>query len=327
MGYSKKDLTFIIYNNRSPKLVENFLINKNLDINKYKLIKIESIITNLTSNLRKDNLDITFKLSDLDLSKDDIIFKLDDLESMTNILTDMLGEFSDRELSFLKKRGFVENIYNEFLSLDNIVKNKLDLDILGISIHPTLTKVLINGESGGIVIPLSENNKIVNLAIRRIGIDNNKNSKTLKYSLSCPDLDIWGLESINQGDDVWITEGIFDMYALALNGLKAISVSSPHWSSIQLYRLLEKKPSKINIFSDNDVTGINSSIILFHFFKSFNIKTTIYVSTGSKDASEHFFEKGNTVFDLSILNVEEMLDTNHNNNFNYIDYLKNRSFL
>lgn len=324
MQYSKKDLTFIIYNNRSPKLVENFLIYKNLDINRYKLIKIEKIISEIKEKYTDNNKDLFFSIKDIKLFESDLIYSLSDINSYKNDLINIIGIFSEREKNFLTERRLL-NISNNFIGLDKIIELKFNLNILGISIHPTLSNILKDGNNGGIVIPLFEKDKLVNLAIRRIGISNNESTKTLKYSLACPDLDIWGIEDIQFGDEVWITEGIFDMYALISNGIKAISVSSPHWSSIQLYRLLEKKPSKVNIFSDNDYTGITSSIVLSEFLNIFLINTNIYLSKDAKDASEHFFEL-NLSMDNLIKLEDFKLESDRDNFYSYTEYLKNRKF-
>jgi hypothetical protein len=324
MQYSKKDLTFIIYNNRSPKLVERFILDKNLDINKYKLIKIENIISTVKDKYTDNTKDLLFNLKDINLDGKDLIYGLNDINALKNDILKLKGIFSDREIIFLTERGLY-HISDNFISLDKVIENYLNFDSLGISIHPTLKNILDDGNNGGIIIPLFEKDMLVNIAVRRIGVSNNEKNKTLKYSLACPDIDIWGIEDIKKGDEIWITEGIFDMYALKENGFKAISVSSPHWSSIQLYRLLEKKPSIVNIFSDNDYTGISSSFVMADFLDEFSINTKVYMSKFSKDASEHFFEKKLSM--ESVINIENNnFYTNKQNLFSYTDYLKNRNF-
>ena len=325
MDYTKKDITFIIYNNRSPKLVEKFLSDKNLDINRYKLIKIEKIINTIKNKYNdSDNNNLTFNLKDIDLTQIDLIYGLENVNSFKDVLLDLMGVFSERETNYLKNRNLLK-ISNNLISLDKILDLNLNLDFLGISIHPTLLKILDNGNQGGIVIPLFENDNLINLAVRRIGISNRQDTKTLKYSLACPDIDIWGLDNIVIGDEIWITEGIFDMHALIYNGLKAISVSSPHWSSIQLYRLLEKKPIRVNVFSDNDQTGIISSMVISNFLNEFGIESKIYISDFAKDASEHFFEKKLLIKDLKELEYKKLFQK-RDNYFSYTDYLKNRDF-
>jgi hypothetical protein len=324
MEYTKKDLTFIIYNNRSPRLVKKFLSDSHLDINRYKLIKIEKIITEIKSKYIDNSKDLVFNLNDIDLDKEDLIYGLEDINSFKEIFLGLMGVFSERETDYLKNRSLVK-ISNKLIGLDKILELDLNLDVLGISIHPTLLRILKNGNNGGIIIPLFENNNLINLAVRRIGITNTQETKTLKYSLACPDIDVWGLDNINMGDEIWITEGIFDMYALIYNGLKAISVSSPYWSSIQLYKLLQKKPTKVNIFSDNDKTGIISSIVISNFLDEYEIENEIFISYFAKDASEHFFEKNYLIKDLKELEYKKIYN-NRDNYFSYTEYLKNRKF-
>ena len=141
-------------------------------------------------------------------------------------------------------------------------------------------------------------------------------SKSLKYSLACPDVPVWGLDRLSKGDEVWLAEGLFDLMALEEMGKKPVSCSSAMWSGLQLYQLLEKKPSAINIFSDNDEVGLRTSGILKSFFEMNNINCKIFISNFAKDPAEHYFQKNKNIIRDFIIpyNYLEYKDTYELNN-------------
>ena len=291
MKYSLKELGFILYNNRSTELVRNFLKSK---INPFTLIKIEKEFQKSKSKFVNDRRMVEIHMHELLTEAEDIIYTPEDLESLTELFEKKANHFSDDEYDYLIKRGVRGELMDEkkLFGLSQI-KDKEILKIMGATTHPVLENVLSDGiEFGGIVIPLFEGDKLVNCAIRKIAIENT-DKKSLKYTLACPDIPVWGLDNIELGDEVWLTEGIFDMFSLQKLGLKCVSCSSAMWSGIQLYKVLEKKPWKINIFSDDDVVGIRTSLVLSDFFNNWGIECKVYKSPNSKDASEHIFQKKN----------------------------------
>ena len=145
--------------------------------------------------------------------------------------------------------------------------------------------------------------------------------------MACPDVPVWGLNKLNKGDEVWVTEGLFDMMALYRLGKSAVSCSSAMWSGLQLYQLLEKKPSKIKIFSDNDEVGLRTSGILKKFFEINNIDCVIVMSKFAKDPAEHYFQKDRNLSDLiEIDSVEDLLENKLDDSFDFIKHLKNRKY-
>ena len=106
------------------------------------------------------------------------------------------------------------------------------------------------------------------------------------------------MDKLNKGDEVWITEGLFDMMAIEEMSNKSVSCSSAMWSGLQLYQLLEKKPSKIKIFSDNDEVGLRTSGILKKFFEMNNIECSIVISECAKDPAEQYFQKNKNLSDV-----------------------------
>lgn len=323
--YTKEELGFILYNNRSVKgVVSNFLPS----LNPITLIRIENQLKECKSNWQDDNRMVEVNQKELDLTAEDIVITKKDLESLTDIITDNIGMLSQEEYNYLEKRGLGEKtiLSWDLVGLSNF-KDPEHLKILGATIHPVLKPILEDAiEGGGIIIPLfDKNNKLVNCAVRKIGIESNGKTRTLKYSLACPDIPVWGLDKFTEGKEVWITEGIFDTMALKNLGKNAVSCSSAMWSGIQLYKVLEKKPESIIIFSDKDEVGLRTSAILKDFFELNNIPTKILISKVAKDPAEHYFQKNKYLDDLLKINVtKEMLETYKDNSFNFLNYLKNR---
>ena len=189
------------------------------------------------------------------------------------------------------------------------------LNIIGATTHPLLEKVLGDGTlGGGVLFPLIIDGKLENISIRRI-----HNSNKMKYSLAIPDIHIWGLSEIKEGSEIWMAEGLFDRIA--------ISASTPGLSIIHLLKILEKKPSNINIWSDRDQTGLKHSAILQKFFSLNNILCEIYISEDSKDADDHF-KDGLTIDDIYPVKVTKDMIKSFpvNKNKNFLEYLKNREF-
>ena len=333
MKYTIEELGFILYNNRSVKgVVSNFIPT---DMSTTKVVRIEKILDNVKSSF-SDNRMVEVDINELNSTSEDVIVFPKDLEGLTDIILENIGNFSDDEFEYLINRGIGEQTISQYklLGLSSIIDLE-HLKILGATSHPILKQFLDDGiKNGGIIIPLFENGILINCAIRKLNIGSDKLSekfetktKTLKYSLACPDVPVWGLDNINNGDEIWITEGIFDMIALQKLGKKSVSCSSAMWSGLQLYRILEKTPSSIIIVSDNDNVGLRVSAILRDFFEYCRIETKVVVSRICKDPAEHYFqrEKGLDDFiDIEITN--EMIESKGDDSFNFINYLKNRKF-
>ncbi len=319
--YTKEELGFILYNNRSVNgVVKNFLPN----LDPIKLVKIESRLDKSKSLFEKDDRMVEISTQDLDTTVDDIVVNPFDIEQLTDLILENVGNFNDDEYHYLTNRGFGDSTILEWKLLGlSSIKNNKDLVTIGATCHPILSKIFDDGVgNGGIIIPLFENDKLVNCAIRKIN-----SHKSLKYSLACPDIPVWGLSKIEEGEEIWITEGIFDMIALIKLGKKAISCSSAMWTGIQLYKILEKKPYSITIFSDKDSVGLRTSAILKDFFMTYNIPARILISIVAKDPAEHYFEKYENSSRFQEIDITlEMIDTFKDESFNFIEYLKNRKF-
>ena len=326
--YTAEELGFILYNNRSVKgVVSNFLPK----INPITLIRIENQLSECKNHFSTDNRMVELNINELDTQAEDIIVTPEDISSLTDFFLDCSGLLSEKEYAYLEKRGFGEKTILDWnlVGLSNLTSQR-DLEILGVTCHPSLRNVLEDGiENGGILIPLFDKNEnLINCAVRKIGIESNGSTRTLKYSLACPDIPVWGLDRIQEkGKEIWLTEGIFDMIALFNLGKKSLSCSSAMWSGIQLYHVLNKQPESLVIFSDKDETGLRTSAILKMFFEMNYIPTRIVVSPVAKDPAEHYFQKNQTLSNLVEIDVtHEMLESHKDESFNFLKYLKNRNF-
>jgi hypothetical protein len=324
--YTKEDLSFILFNNRSVTgVVKNFLPN---NINVMKLISLEENLKKIKSMYNTTNL-IEVDYRELDLNTDDILVKKEELVNLKGLVNELAGIFNESEYEYLINRGIGEQtILNYKLFGLSSIENKEHLKVLGATTHPIMKKFIEDGLSGGgIVIPLFEGDELVNCAIRKISIENNKKSKTLKYSLACPDIPVWGLDNINSGDEIWLTEGIFDMIAINKMGKKAVSCSSAMWSGIQLYKILDKKPKGITIVADNDNVGLRTASILRDLFDYYLIPTRIVVSKFAKDAAEHYFQKMRNLDDFIEIEITDDIFIEHKEEtFDFINHLKTREF-
>lgn len=320
MRYNKHDLAFILFNNRSVDgVIKNFI--PKYDIDGMQLIKIEEKLDWCKRPYESDQKVVEININELDTNADDIIMTPDDFNTIQSEI--IFGKFSENEYKYLINRGINDSIIKEWNILGlSTIKNPKTLEIINATCHPILKPILEDGiHEGGIIIPLIENGVISNFAIRKLS-DVGK----LKYSLSIPDLSVWGLDDINQGDTIWICEGLFDMMALRSQGVKAASVSSAMWSGPQLYQLLEKKPGYINILADNDQVGKRTAKILQRFFNLNQISNSTYLCPDHKDASEHIFENKKSISDIVQIEITHDMIQSEDQSFNFLKYLKNRKF-
>lgn len=321
MKYNIEEIGFILYNNRSNRNITKF-IDPNIDL--IKLIEIEKKF-NWSKSLYEDiERTVNININELNIESDDIEILPEQLSSLDKLFKSNIGKFSEKELDFLSKRKIKIEMATKykFLGLSNF-KNKKELEIIGATTHPLLKGILPDGiEDGGIVQPLFINNTIKNCSIRRIS-DVGK----LKYTIAIPDISVWGLDEVDLNEEIWICEGILDMIALQEMDIKAISVSSAMWSTIQLYQLINKKPKNIVIFADNDRVGIKTASILNNFFNLMMIPNIVVISEIAKDAFEHFNERGMDFTKISPIKItKDMILSMEDNSFNFLEYLKNRKF-
>lgn len=316
MKFNLKHKGFTVYNNRSLEVVKMFVNWNTIDIP--FLNDIEAKMEEIQNEYQPERF-VELDDSELNLSCNDIIYGKKSLSKQTSKF--LSTEISPDAYSWLLKRGITWEIIEKYKlnSSSNFEDDSNFLDVIGYTVHPLLNKIL-DYDQESILIPLFEKGKLVNCAVRRIG-----EQGKIKYSLACPDVSVWGLEEMSKGDDVWTTEGIFDMMALNEVGPKALSVSSAMWSGLQLYFLLKKEPNSVTIFSDNDCTGLRCSKILQEFFSLYGLNSKTFISNSCKDPSEHFFEKDLSWRDVKEVNItKKMIIDNRDNSFDFLQYMKNR---
>jgi 5S rRNA maturation endonuclease (ribonuclease M5) len=322
MSYTKHELTFILFNNRSVEgVVKNFISNYQID--GFKLIKLEEKLDWCKKIYESDQKFVEIDTRELDATADDVRVEPIDLFNSQRHIFEAHENLSGVEYEYLKRRGITDKIIKQWKigGLSNIKDGKV-LEVINASCHPILKPILEDGlEGGGIIIPLFDNNRIANVAIRKLS-DVGK----LKYSLAVPDLPVWGLDDINPGDQIWICEGLFDMMALRKEGVKAASVSSAMWSGPQLYQLLQRQPSQINILADNDQVGKRTAKILQRFFNLSGVKSKTFLCPDSKDAAEHIFEKRKPISSIQEVEITKEMIQEEDQSFNFLKYLKNRTF-
>jgi len=328
MNWNLEELGFILYNNRSVNGVVKNFIPKN--INPFKLSKLEKILKKSKSKFQSDDRMVEVNIKEINQNTNDILVRPEDLKELSEDFYLNVGKFSYDEIHFLLDRGVDQEVMWKWRLFGlSQIKERKQLENIGATVHPTMTGFLDDEiENGGIVIPLFDSDEnLINCAVRKVGLESNGSTRTLKYTLACPDVPVWGLDEIEEGDEFWITEGIFDTMAIYELGEKSVSCSSAMWSGIQLYQLLEKKPKMIKFFSDNDEVGLRTSAILSDFFNQYDIETKIFISEDYKDASELYFLKKLDLSTLKEIEVtDDMINLNKDNSFNFIEHLKNRKF-
>jgi hypothetical protein len=314
------ELAFILYNNRSVEgVVQNFVPS---DLNWDLLDDIESKIEWVQNIYQEDRM-VEVEKSQIDMNAPDVLVKPLDLSNLTDLVLDAHKNISDLERNWLNARGIDNSMIDTYkLGGMSYITDHRALEILNCTVHPLLAPILSDGlEGGGILIPLFENNKLVNCAIRKLS-DIGK----LKYGLACPDLSVWNINNL-KSHEIFICEGLFDMMALIKQGKEAISVSSAMWSGPQLLKVIEYYPKSITIWADDDQAGLRCAKVLQRFFAMYGIACKTVKSKVAKDAAEHFIEKGLTWDNVEEIKItREMIAGKEDMSFNFLKYLNERKF-
>lgn len=321
MSYSIDEINFIVYNNRSFNgTTRNFFPNiENIEL----FLELEKKYIWLNQKYKVDR-SIVIPKEEIDLSKDDIFLDSSKVDICHEHIIKSVNNFSKSEYEFLVNRGISDDIIIKYnLGSLSSIKDTNILEYIGATTHPILRGIFGDGVCDGIIIPQFINGRFSKCDIRKL----NEITK-FKYNDSIPGVYVYGIDSIAQGDEVWITEGTFDTIAMLENGYKSLSCSTSKLSILQLYTIMRKLPSKINIFTDKDAVGYNNSFVMCKFFNMCGIKSSIYQSKYCKDASEHFFEKEYSVDDIEEkkITVDDFINVNDSVEFNFFEYLKNRKF-
>jgi len=313
VDYTIEQINYIIYNNRTYEgVVKNF--TPKLNFNELNLLLEVGKQLKFVGKLVNKGVSIVIDKEKLDLYIPDIQLLPEQLESIKI----EQKEFSEEERKLLNKKNISKNIIEKYKISSLSQFNNDELKILGVTTHPILERLLGDGISDGLIIPLYEDNKLINTVFRKT----NELTK-LKYGLSVPSLDFWG-DDILEGEEIWLCEGLFDMMALREQGKRCISASSCALNDFLYFKIIKNKPKIVNIFTDNDVSGYNSSIKSQKMFGLNRINSKIYHSKTSKDAAEHFFEKNNNWDNVEEITITPEMLNREENVFDFLKYLEGR---
>lgn len=320
---NNKDKAFIAFNNRSVALVMRFL---DRTMHARKLVDLEADITEISSKYSQGRT-IEIDATEFVETFADPSYGPEDVEACGSALSaanvDLLAGCP--EMDWLQSRKIGLDVVGKY-GIGRLASIPTEmLETIGATCHPALAN-LLNTEIGpGVVIPLWEGGRLINVTVRRID-DLGK----LKYTQACPDVSVWGLGSVVSGKPVWMVEGLFDMMAMHSIGESACSVSGAMWSGPQLYYLLRKlaeaEPSEVRILADNDQPGLRCARILCEILKLYGVLASTWLANG-KDAAEHVFEMGMGTAEMSKTEITDvMVASAADTSFNFTNYLKSRKF-
>jgi hypothetical protein len=163
-NYTVEEINHIIYNNRSYEgVVKNFMPKIKLnDLN---------ILLEIGNQIRFVNK-IVNKEASIIIDKEKLDLELSDVELFPHQLENIKvssRNFSDVEKELLKRKKIPEHIVEQYdiSPLSQFREDKETLKILGVTTHPILERLLGDGISDGLIIPLYRNNKFVNSVFRK----------------------------------------------------------------------------------------------------------------------------------------------------------------
>lgn len=314
--YSVEQINHIIYNNRTYEgVVKNFMPKLDLkDLN--LLLEIGNQVKFANKIVNKDS-SIVIDKEKIDLDAIDIELYPEQLENIKI----SSRNFNSDELELIKRKNIPEHIIEQYdISPLSQFKDIKILEILGVTTHPTLKRLIGDGISDGLIIPLYKDGKLKNSVFRKTN-----NLTKLKYGITIPSLDFWG-DIDYKLDEIWLCEGLFDMMALREQGKKAISASSCALNDYQYFQIIKNKPRLVNIFVDNDVSGYRSAMKSQKVFGLNGIENRIFSSRIAKDAAEHFFEKQGSWTEIEEIRItREMIDRD-DSILDFLKYLEERKF-
>lgn len=314
--YSVEQIDHIIYNNRTFEgVVKNFmpklgLLDLNLLLEIGNQVKFANRIVNRDSSIIIDKEKIDLDVPDIELYP----------EQLQNIKISSRN-FNNAELELLKRKNIPKHIIEEYdISPLSQFKDTKILEILGVTTHPTLKRLIGDGISDGLIIPLYKEDKLINTVFRKTN-----DLTKLKYGITVPSLNFWG-DTDYQLDEIWLCEGLFDMMALREQGKKSISASSCALNDYQYFQIIKNRPRLVNIFTDNDVSGYRSAMKSQKVFGLNGIQSKIFSSKIAKDAAEHFFEKQSSWSQIDEIVITKSMIDREDNQVDFLKYLEERKF-
>ena len=311
--YSTEQINHIIYNNRTYEgVVKNFMPKLNFqDIQ--LLLEIDKQL-HFVNKIVNKNTSIIIDENKLELDKPD--YEL--FPHQINNIKVSSREFDNQELELIQKKKIPQHIVEQYDISPLSQFNLETLELLGVKTHPIMEKLIGDGISSGLIIPLYKNGKLINSVFRKT-----MSLTKLKYGITVPSLDLWGDEEY---EEVWICEGLFDMMALRNEGKQCVSPSSCSLNDFQYFRIIKNRPKMINIFTDKDVSGYRSALKSQKLFGLNRIPSRIFASDTSKDAAEHFFERGDGWDKIQEIKITPDMIDREDDVVDFLDYLQKRQF-
>ena len=191
--YTKEQTNFIIYHNRSFEGVTSNFLPK---VDVIKILDIQEKLNFCRSIYSSDEARVDFEKTDFLFDEKDIVLNPEDLNNLKgDILEAHKNIKKTKEYKYLKDRGITDKQIKKYaITPMSLIKDEKKLDILGCTTHPLLGKILGDGvKGGGVIFPLFEKNKLVNICLRRI-----ENVNKMKYGLAVPDINLWGIENVQK---------------------------------------------------------------------------------------------------------------------------------
>lgn len=313
MNYTVEQINHIIYNNRTYEgVVKNFI--PNLSLQDLQLLLEIGKQLKFINKLVNKNTSIVIDKEKLELDKPDFELYPHQIE---NIKVSSRN-FNEQEKKILDSKKIPEHIIEQYDISPLSQFNAETLEILGVKTHPIMEKLIGDGISAGLIIPLYKDGKLINSVYRKT-----ESITKLKYGITVPSLDLWGDEEY---DEVWICEGLFDMMALREQGKKCVSASSCSLNDFQYFKIIKNKPKMVNIFTDKDISGYRSSLKSQKLFSLNKISSRVFASETSKDAAEHFFERKDGWDKIQEIKITSEMISREDDVVDFLDYLKKREF-
>ena len=315
MNYTIEQINHIIYNNRSYEgVVKNFM--PKLDFREIQLLLEIDKQLKFVNKLVSKNTSIIIDKERLELDKTDVELFPNQLENIKI----SSRNFNEDEKKILESKKIPQHIIDQY-DISPLSQFDLEtLELLGVKTHPIMEKLIGDGISYGLIIPLYKDDKLINTVFRKT-----ESITKLKYGITVPSLDLWGDDKY-ENEEVWVCEGLFDMMALREQGVKCVSASSCSLNDFQYFRIIKNKPKMVNIFTDKDVSGYRSSLKSHKLFGLNGIPSRIFSSDTSKDAAEHFFEREDGWDKIQEIKITSEMINRKDNVVDFLDYLKKREF-
>jgi hypothetical protein len=237
--------------------------------------------------------------------------------SQKNILEKLYNQLKViTESKWLNNRG-INNYYDishtDFLDLTQ--QEMLDLYVIP---HDYLIKKFGLRKVEGLVFPDIQNGKFYGICIRNTSDDLEWVAHT-KFTMSNFGFFVYGIDDIDDNNETYLCEGVFDVLAYRSIGKQAICFASAYPTTYQMARINRIKNLVISM--DNDFYGWCGAYLLS---KVMNIKKIVL--SKYKDPCETIIDnKCNEFQNVSCYEIEKLIINNIDDHNRKIDELNNKN--